>query len=234
MSFLLRENTVQMLGSAAFLATVVSVKDPASRNRVQVRIYNIDGVDDQDGPVWARVAVPFAGNNRGGFFIPDVGDEVVVVFLAGDPRFPIVVGSLWNGRDSAPETIGGSGDSVDRWTITGKAGTKIAIVEEGSGNATIKLSTPGGLTGTLTDGGGGSIEFTNSSETSVKIDSSGVTINAPTGKVQITAASEVDITAPTVNVSAAMSTFSGMVQCQTLQATAVIGTSYTPGAGNVW
>jgi hypothetical protein len=86
----------------------------------------------------------------------------------------------------------------------------------------------------LTDGGGGSIEFKNSSETSVKIDSSGVTINAPTGKVQITAASEVDITAPTVNVSAAMSTFSGMVQCQTLQATAVIGTSYTPGAGNVW
>jgi uncharacterized protein involved in type VI secretion and phage assembly len=234
MSFLVRENTVQMLGSAAFLATVVSVKDPASRNRVQVRIYNTDGVDDQDGPVWARVAVPFAGNNRGGFFIPDVGDEVVVVFLSGDPRFPIIVGSLWNGHDSAPETIGGSGDSVDRWTITGKAGTRIAIVEEGSGNATIKLSTPGGLTGTLTDGGGGSIEFKNSSETSVKIDSSGVTINAPTGKVQITAASEVDITAPTVSVSAAMSTFSGMVQCQTLQATAVIGTSYTPGAGNVW
>ena len=233
MSFLVRENSVQMLGSAAFLGTVVNVKDPLARNRVQVRIYNTDGVADQDAPVWARVAVPFAGGNRGGFFIPDVGDEVVVVFLAGDPRFPIVVGSLWNGHDSAPESLGGSGDSVDRWTITGKAGTRIAIVEDGSG-PTVKFSTPGGLTGTMTDSGGGSIEFTNSSQTSVKIDSSGVTINAPTGKVQITAASEVDVTAPSVSVSAAMSTFSGIVQCQVLQATTVVASTYTPGAGNVW
>ena len=52
----------------------------------------------------------------------------------------------------------------------------------------------------MTDSGGGSIEFTNSEQTSVKIDSSGVTINAPTGTVQVTAASEVDITAPTVSV----------------------------------
>lgn len=233
MSLLAHDSAVQMLGPAAFLATVVGVNDPLSRNRVQVRIYNTDGVDDQDGPVWARVAVPFAGGNRGAFFIPDVGDEVVVVFLAGDPRFPIIVGSLWNGQDSAPETLGGSGDTVDRWTITGKAGTRIAIVEDSSG-PTISLTTPGGLTGTMTDSGGGSIEFTNSEQTSVKIDSSGVTISAPTGTVQVTAASEVDITAPTVSVTAAMSTFSGIVQCQTLIATTVVGTTYTPGAGNVW
>jgi uncharacterized protein involved in type VI secretion and phage assembly len=233
MSFLVHENSVPMLSGAAFLATVINVQDPQSRNRVQVRIFNTDGVNDQDAPVWARVAVPFAGENRGSFFIPDVGDEVVVMFLAGDPRFPIVVGSLWNGQDSAPETLGGSGDSVDRWTITGKAGTRIAIVEDNSG-PTIKFSTPGGLTGTMTDSGGGSIEFTNSMQTSVKIDSSGVTINAPTGTVQITAASEVDVTAPTVNVSAAMSMFSGIVQCQVLQATTVVASTYTPGAGNVW
>jgi uncharacterized protein involved in type VI secretion and phage assembly len=233
MSLLARENSVQMLGSAAFLATVVNVLDPDSRNRVQVRVYNTDGVNDQDGPVWARVAVPFAGGNRGGFFIPDVGDEVVVVFLAGDPRYPIVVGSLWNGHDSAPETLGGAGNSVDRWTITGKAGTKIAIVEAASDQPTITFSTPGGLTGTMTDSGGGSIEFTNSEQTSVKIDTSGVTINAPTGTVSITAASEVDVTAPTVSVSAGMSTFSGIVQCDTLIATTVVGTTYTTGMGNV-
>jgi uncharacterized protein involved in type VI secretion and phage assembly len=234
MSLLARENSMEMLGSAAFLAKVVGVQDPLSRNRVQVRLYNTDGVTDQDGPVWARVAVPFAGGNRGGFFIPDVGDEVVVVFLSGDPRFPVIVGSLWNGHDTAPETLGGAGDSVDRWTITGKAGTRIAIVEESSDSPTIKFSTPGGLTGTMTDAAGGSIEFTNTEQTSVKIDSSGVTINAPTGTVQITASSGVNVTAPTVSVSAAMSTFSGIVQCQVLQATTVIGTTYTPGAGNVW
>jgi len=233
MSRLLQDHTLAMLAPTAFLATVVSVQDPDSRNRIQVRLFNADGINGQDGPVWARVAVPFAGNNRGAFFIPDVGDEVLVVYLAGDPRFPVVLGGLWNGHDSAPDQFGGSGDSVDRWTITGKAGTKIAIIEDSTGPM-IQFTTPGQLSGTMTDAGGGSIEFTNASQTSVKIDSSGVTINAPTGTVQITAASEVDVTAPTVNVSAAMSTFSGIVQCQVLQATTVVGTTYTPGAGNVW
>lgn len=233
MSLLLRQNAFDMLGATAFLGTVKSVKDPENRNRVQVRLFNTDGVADQDGPVWARVAVPFAGAKRGAFFIPDVGDEVVVIFLAGDPRSAIVIGSLWNGKDTAPEKLGGSGDAVDRWTITGKAGTRVAIVEESASSATIKFSTPGGLVGTLTDSGG-SIEFTNSSQASVKVDSSGVTINAPAGKVQITAASEVDVTAPTVKISAAMSTFSDIVRCQVLQATTVVATTYTPGAGNVW
>jgi uncharacterized protein involved in type VI secretion and phage assembly len=234
MSRLLDGTALDLLGATAFLGVVKRVKDPENRNRVQVRIFNADGVADQDAPVWARVAVPFAGGKRGAFFIPSVGDEVVLVFLSGDPRFPIVIGGLWNGKDAAPETLGGSGDAVDRWTITGRAGTRIAIVEESASNATIKFSTPGGLTGTLTDGGGGSIEFTNASQTSVKIDSSGVTISAPTGKVQITAASEVDVSAPFVNVTAALSKFSGIVQCQLLQATTVVATAYTPGAGNVW
>lgn len=233
MSLLLHETALQLLGPALFLATVVNVQDPENRNRVQVRLYNANGVADQDGPIWARVAVPFAGGKRGAFFIPDVGDEVVVAFLGGDPRGAIVLGSLWNGLDAAPETIGGSGKNVDRWTITGKAGTRIAIVEQPASSATITFSTPGGLTGTLTDEDG-SIEFSNSENTSVRIDSTGVTINAPTGQVQVTAASQLTVTAPSVIVNAAMSTFSGMVQCQTLIATTVDSATYTPGAGNVW
>jgi uncharacterized protein involved in type VI secretion and phage assembly len=233
MNRLLQQHTLAMIGPGAFLAKVVSVKDPDSRNRIQVRLYNVDGVNGQDGAVWARVVVPFAGDNRGAFFIPDVGDEVLVVYLSGDPRFPVVLGGLWNGHDTAPETLGGSGDSVDRWTITGKAGTKIAIIEDSSG-PTIEFTTPGQLSGKMTDAGGGSIEFTNSMQTSVKIDSSGVTINAPSGQVSVTAASGVSVNAPQLTVNAAMSTFSGIVQCQVLQATTVVATTYTPGAGNVW
>jgi uncharacterized protein involved in type VI secretion and phage assembly len=233
MSLLLHECALQMMGPAIYLATVVNVLDPTNRNRVQVTLYNANGITDQDGPVWARVAVPFAGGSRGAFFIPDVGDEVVVSFLAGDPRAPIILGSLWNGHDTAPETIGGGGSSVDRWTITGKAGTRIAIVEQPASSATITFTTPGGLSGTLTDQDG-SIEFKDSANTSVRIDSSGVTVNAPTGQVQITAASSLSVTAPQVTVNAAMSQFNGMVQCQTLIATSVDSASYTPGAGNVW
>jgi uncharacterized protein involved in type VI secretion and phage assembly len=221
-----------MLGAGAFLAHVTDVKDPENRNRIQVRIYNADGVNGQDGPVWARVAVPFAGSKRGAFFIPDVGDEVLVVYLSGDSRFPVVVGGLWNGHDSAPDSFGGSGNSVDRWTITGKAGTKIAIIEDSNG-PTIQFTTPGQLTGKMTDSDG-SIEFSDANQTSIRIDSSGVTINAPTAQVQVTAASSMTINAPQLTVNAAMAMFSGIVQCQVMQATTVVATTYTPGAGNVW
>ena len=212
-----------------FLGEVVSVSDPDSLNRVQVRLHAFDGVEGQDAPLWARVAVPFAGADRGAFFLPDVGDEVLVTFVQGDPRMPVVIGSLWNGRDAAPETLGG--DRVDRWTIVGKAGTRIAIVEENASTATIALSTPGGVKGTFTDEGGGSIELEAAGST-VKIDSSGVSVQTSgTVKVQ---ASKVEVTAAQVNVDAAMSKFSGIVKCDVLQATTVIATTYTPGAGNVW
>lgn len=233
MSLLLHEEAIRMLGPSAFLGEVTSVQDPQNRNRVQVKIHNTNGATDQSAQVWARVAVPFAGARRGAFFMPDVKDEVLLVFLSGDPNFPVVIGSLWNGRDTAPETLGGDGSSIDRWTITGKAGTRIAIVEQPASAATIELSTPGGLTATMTDAGGGSITLSNRLNTAIVIDSTGISLSAPTGKVQISAASEVDVTAPMVNVSASMSQFAGIAQCLELQTPAVSSASYTPGAGNL-
>lgn len=217
--------------SGSFLAEVVSVNDPDNLSRVQIRLLNFDGVEGQDAPLWARVAVPFAGGNRGAFLLPDVGDEVLINFINGDPRFPIVVGGLWNGNASAPEQLGGSGDRVDRWTIVGKAGTRIAIVEENASSATISFSTPGGVTGELTDSAGGKIELV-AAGTTITVDSGGVSIDTPS-KVKVQA-SQVEVTSPQVTVNAAMSTFSGLVKCDVLQANTVIGTTYTPGAGNVW
>jgi len=217
--------------SASTLAEVVSVKDPANLSRVQVRLLSFDGVGDHDGPVWARVAVPFAGADRGAFLLPDVGDEVLVTFVNGDPRFPIVVGGLWNGSAAPPESLGGGGDCVDRWTIVGKAGTRIAIVEAASGQPTISLSTPGGVTGTLTDAGGGKIEL-KAAGTTVTIDTRGVTVQTPS-RVNVQA-SQVQVTAGQVKVDAAIADFSGIVKCQTLLATTVISSVYTPGAGNIW
>ena len=217
--------------AATHLAEVVAVDDPDGRARVKVRLLNCDGVVGHDAPVWARVAVPFAGGRRGAFMLPDVGDEVLVTFVHGDSRLPIVVGGLWNGNATPPEQLGGAGDRVDRWTIVGKAGTRIAIVEDGAGNATIKLSTPGQVEAELTQSGGGKIELKAAGAT-VKMDSGGVSVETPaTVKVQ---ASQVQVTAPMVTVDAAMSKFSGVVMCDVMQATTVIATTYTPGAGNVW
>jgi uncharacterized protein involved in type VI secretion and phage assembly len=219
-----------MYGS--YLAEVVSVKDDDHLSRVQVRLYGYDGMGAQDAPVWARVAVPFAGADRGAFLLPSKGDEVVVQFVNGDPRQPIVVGGLWNGHAKAPETLGGTGDAVDRWSFVGKAGTRIAIVEEQSGKETISLSTPQQqVTAVLTQEGGGKIEL-KASGCTVTIDSKGVTIDTP-AQVKVSG-STVQIDAGSVTVNSGIAKFSGIVKCEVLQATTVISSIYTPGAGNVW
>jgi hypothetical protein len=66
----------------------------------------------------------------------------------------------------------------------------------------------------------------------ITIDPSGVSIESP-GTVSVQA-SRVNVSAATVNVDAAVSTFSGVVRCDVLQATTVISSTYTPGAGNIW
>lgn len=217
--------------NTSYLAEVVSVEDTENLSRVQVRLLNFDGISEQDGPVWARVSVPFAGNNRGAFLLPDVGDEVLVIFVNGDSRLPMVIGGLWNGSARAPEALGGAGDRIDRWTIVGKAGTRIAIIEEGAGQATISFTTPGGVSGELTDSGGGKIEFV-AAGTTITVDSSGVAVQTPS-KVQVQA-SQVDVSSGQVTVNAAMSSFSGVVRCDVLQASTVIAATYSQGAGNVW
>lgn len=213
-----------------YLAQVVSVSDPDNRGRVQVKLLSFDAAPNQDAAIWARVAVPFAGTNRGAFLIPDVGDEVLVSFVNGDPRFPIVIGGLWNGSDQPPEQLPGA--SVDRWTLVGKAGTRIAIVEESAATATISFTTPGGVSGTLTDEAGGKIEF-QAAGTTITVDSSGVTVDTPT-TVTVQAGAQVDVTAGMVNVSSGISRFSGIVQCDTLITNSVVSSLYTPGAGNIW
>lgn len=115
--------------------------------------------------------------------------------------------------------------------LVGKAGTRIEIVEERDGEARVAFKTPGGVKGKLTDAGGGTIEF-ECAGTTITVDSSGVSVQTPaTTKVQ---ASQVEVTAGMVKVNAAMSQFSGVVQCDVLQATTVIAMTYTPGAGNIW
>ena len=69
--------------------------------RVKVRFYwDHRGEATGGGAVWARVIQPWAGKGWGAQFIPRVGTEVAVAFVDGDPDRPIVVGGLYNGRDT--------------------------------------------------------------------------------------------------------------------------------------
>ena len=216
------------LFQAAQLAVVEDLQDPDNLARVKVRLLGSDGVNDHDGPVWARVACPFAGDNRGTFFIPDVGDEVLVTFVQGDPRFPIVLGGLWNGATQTPASISGGKNLLK--VIRSKNGVKITL-DDNDGQEQFIAETPGGQKVTLKDGPG-TITIEDSNGNSIKLESAGITVTA-SAKVTVNA-SQVNVSAGMVKVDAAMSQFSGVVQCDTLIATTVVGTTYTPGAGNIW
>lgn len=211
------------------LAVVTAVDDPDNLGRVELRLLGRDAQDSQDATIWARVATAFAGDKHGAFFVPDVGSEVVVAFIEGDPRWPIVLGSLWNGGTSIPESLGGGGRAVDRWTLTGKRGTRIAIVEEGASR--IRLTTPGGVKVELADEGAGKLTCRAAGHT-VTMESGSVSVDAA-GTVELQA-SMVTISAGMVSIDAAMTSCSGVLQCDTLIATTVVASTYTPGAGNIW
>jgi hypothetical protein len=72
---------------------VINVLDPMMLGRVQVQLPFIDSIDLSP---WARVATTMAGPLHGSYFIPNIGDEVLVGFEHGDVKVPYVIGSLWS------------------------------------------------------------------------------------------------------------------------------------------
>jgi uncharacterized protein involved in type VI secretion and phage assembly len=213
----------------AYPAQVIDIRDPDGQGRVKIKLPWSPDPADGSYQVWARLAVLMAGNNRGTWFIPDPNDEVLVVFEGGDPRRPHVIGMLWNGQDAPPETMDSAGNNFKK-TIRSRNGVEI-VIDDTDGSESITLQTPGGQTVTLTDGPG-SIELSDSNGNDIKLDSSGITLTT-SGTLTIQA-SDVEVNAPSVNVTTPLAAFSGVVQTDTVIASSVVGASYTPGAGNIW
>jgi phage baseplate assembly protein gpV len=71
-----------------------------AEGRVQVHIPSVPDFDP-----WARVAAIGAGASRGFFWIPQIGDEVLVAFDANDARDAYVIGGLWSTLNRPPTVI---------------------------------------------------------------------------------------------------------------------------------
>jgi uncharacterized protein involved in type VI secretion and phage assembly len=212
-----------------FPAQVTDLNDPDGQGRVKVKIPGVPDTGDGQYEVWARLATLMTGKAFGSWFIPDREIEVLVIFEGGDPRRPYVIGSLWNGQDVPPQKM--DGESLNNVKVLhSRSGIKITL-DDTEGSETLKLETPAGQQITLKDGPG-SIELLDSNGNSIRMDTGGITINAAS-EVKINA-STVDVTASMVTVNAAMSQFSGVVQADTIITNAVVSSSYTPGAGNIW
>lgn len=74
--------------------------DPDGEDRIKVRLPLIS---DADEGLWARIATLDAGKERGTFYRPEIGDEVVIGFIGDDPRHPVVLGMCHSSAKPAPE-----------------------------------------------------------------------------------------------------------------------------------
>ncbi len=210
-------------------ALVCDIVDPDGQGRVKVTLPWAPDAGGQGYAAWARLATLMAGNNRGSWFVPDVGDEVLVMFEGGLPARPIVIGALWNGQDSPPESMDSAGNNHKK-LIRSRNGVVITL-DDKNGEESFSVETPGGQKLRLSDGPG-TVRVEDSNGNSIVMEAAGVTVTA-SATVTVNA-SRVSVSASLVQVDAGMSTFSGVVKADTVIANSVVSASYTPGAGNIW
>jgi phage baseplate assembly protein V len=160
-------------------AIVASVTDdPEHECRVKVRFPFFDGATAETD--WCRVAQPYAGNGYGAVFVPEVGDEVLVAFVHGDMRFPIVLGGLYNGVDKPPTDRTASRDQK---MIKTKHGHQV-VLDDSQGKEAIRIVTAGGHELILDDAGstvavtGNGVKITLEDSGTITVQGTTVTVEA--------------------------------------------------------
>lgn len=108
--------------SSVAVATVINNIDMTGLGRVQIELPWLPGAQ-----AWARVATLSAGMARGTWFIPQIGDEVLVAFHHGDVAEPFVIGCLWNTLDRPPALL--PTDAVSKRIIRSPLGHEIEFDE---------------------------------------------------------------------------------------------------------
>lgn len=164
--------------------TVKLEGDPEGQDRIQVRLPMVD--NNADG-IWTRVASLDAGNNRGAFFRPEIGDEVIVGFINDDPGEAVVLGMLNSSAKPAPLTAQNSND-LKGFTTRSKM-----HISFDDGQSTISIDTPNNKI--FLDEPNGKVSISDKNKNSITLDSSGITLTSATGDININA------TAGNVNLS---------------------------------
>jgi uncharacterized protein involved in type VI secretion and phage assembly len=154
-------------------ALISNVDDPERLGRVKVMFPSLDPTAESP---WARVAMPGAGNERGIVWLPEVGDEVLVAFLHGDPRFPYVIGGLHNGQDKMPGTPVDGGQVVAR-TMVSRNGHRVELHD---GDDAVTIATGDGKHRIVLDQKGGKIVIETSGDVEVASDAK-LSVRAPNG-----------------------------------------------------
>lgn len=125
--------------SGVVIGVVSKNKDDDGLGRVKVTFPWLSETEESQ---WARIAAPMAGYDkdkskpRGVYFLPEVGDEVLVAFEQGDRNRPYVIGALWNGQDKPPLTNDDGKNNVR--LIRSRSGHQI-ILDDTDGSEKIEI-----------------------------------------------------------------------------------------------
>lgn len=137
------QNSILLHGVTVGIVT--NNKDPEKLGRVKLKLPDRLGDLETD---WARIAVPMAGSSMGHFYLPEVDDEVLVIFREGDLREPYVIGSLWNEKQKPPLDNEDGNNNIR--LIKSRGGHQI-IIDDTDGKGGIELKVKNGSSVKLDD-----------------------------------------------------------------------------------
>ena len=200
--------------------------DPQGEDRIKVRLPLVSVSEEG---IWARIATLDAGKERGTFFRPEIGDEVVVGFLGDDPRCPVVLGMCHSSAKPAPEPAKDTNHhkgyvSREKMKLTFDDEKKIILFETPGGNKLTLSEDKKGII--IEDQNGNKITLDDSgikvesfkeikmkATTDMTAEGMNITLNAQTGfKASGTATAEVSGASTTVKGSATTAISGGVVQ----------------------
>ena len=102
-------------------------EDPDSQFRILV---NIPLFDPNGQGIWARLSNFYSTNGAGAFFLPEVGDEVILGFLNEDPRYPVILGSMYSSSGIKPFTGLTPNNKNSTKAIVSKSGISVEFDDE--------------------------------------------------------------------------------------------------------
>ena len=165
--------------------------DPEGEDQIKVRLPLISASEEG---IWARLATLDAGKERGTFFRPEIGDEVVVGFINDDPRHPIILGMCHSSAKPAPEP---AKDDNHKKGYVSREKMKFVFDDE---KKIVILETPGGNKLVLSDDGKG-ITLEDQNGNKIVLNDSGIQIES-SKELTLKAAKDIKIEGVNIEVKA--------------------------------
>ncbi len=128
------------------IGIVTDIDDPDKMGKVKVKLINRSTSEFETD--YIRTMTPMTGKESGFYFLPEVGDEVLVGFCDGDIHAPYVLGCLWNKEYKQPAAIQDKKNDIRM--IKTKGGHTITFSDEKDKEG-ITIETTAGLNLTMQD-----------------------------------------------------------------------------------